>query len=267
MLLLFHKIDVLVMPAEHPPPFFLGSALRGAFGYALKHTACVCPAQQCTECNMRQQCAYYLFYESKNTSHPYRFSKALGEEQYDFSFYLFEKACGYLPVVAKALRYMLEVQGLHAHRETFVLKSLTCNGVMVEEVTTPQFFMPDVIDSQAKVCFQTPLRIKHKGHLLTKRPTLEILLDSAYHRLSELKNFPMTKSSTKPSCIEGRSRIEFQDLSRFSNRQETSMQLGGIVGFVEYEQIDERSFMLLKLAEIIGLGKQTVFGLGEIKVL
>lgn len=263
----YHKVDVELAPTEHPPPFFLGSALRGAFGHALKQIACTNVGRDCTQCIDSKQCVYYLFYEEKNTSHPYRFSKGLGEDNYDFSLYLFERACEYLPVIDQSLRYMLEVQGLHAHRETFAIKSLTCNGKETNEEISTQTFLPEQINSNAKVNFVTPLRMKHKGHLLTRKPTLEILLDSVYHRLSELKNFPMTRASTKPSYITGKSHIEFQDLSRFSNRQETSMQLGGIVGFVEYEQMDERSFMLLKLGEIIGLGKQTVFGLGEIKVL
>lgn len=265
-MLLFHKIDVLVMPTEHPPPFFLGSALRGAFGHALKHVACTQTLQKCTQCAASGQCVYFMFYEHKNFSHPYRFSKGLGESHYDFSLYLFEEACGYLPVVAKALRYMLEVQGLHVGRETFVLKSLTCNGIAIEKTLVSQSFIPDTVESCAKVIFETPLRIKSNGRLLSTKPTLEGLIASVYHRLSELKHFPTTKSLTKPRYVEGKTHIIFQDLTRFSNRQEATMQLGGITGFVEYEQLDERSYMLLKLGEIMGLGKQTVFGLGEIRV-
>jgi CRISPR/Cas system endoribonuclease Cas6 (RAMP superfamily) len=44
------------------------------------------------------------------------------------------------------------------------------------------------------------------------------------------------------------------------------MQLGGLLGSLNYKSIDEKSYMMLKLGEILGIGKQTVFGLGEIKV-
>jgi hypothetical protein len=89
---------------------------------------------------------------------------------------LFEKACEYLPVIDQSLRYMLEVQGLHAHRETFTIKSLTCNDKEMNEVLSTQTFLPEQINPDAKVNFVTPLRIKHKGHLLTRKPTFEILL-------------------------------------------------------------------------------------------
>jgi CRISPR/Cas system endoribonuclease Cas6 (RAMP superfamily) len=44
------------------------------------------------------------------------------------------------------------------------------------------------------------------------------------------------------------------------------MRLGGIVGEVEYRNLDPTSYKFLKLAELIGVGKQTVFGLGKVKV-
>lgn len=44
------------------------------------------------------------------------------------------------------------------------------------------------------------------------------------------------------------------------------MQLGGIMGEMWISDIDEQSFKLLKLGELIGVGKQTVFGLGKINI-
>ena len=39
-----------------------------------------------------------------------------------------------------------------------------------------------------------------------------------------------------------------------------------MMGTIDYEDVDEHSYALLKLGELLGVGKQTVFGLGEIKV-
>jgi CRISPR/Cas system endoribonuclease Cas6 (RAMP superfamily) len=44
------------------------------------------------------------------------------------------------------------------------------------------------------------------------------------------------------------------------------MKLGGVIGSINFSYIDEESFKLLKLGEIIGVGKQVTFGLGCIKV-
>ncbi|MDR1450773.1 MAG: CRISPR system precrRNA processing endoribonuclease RAMP protein Cas6 [Helicobacteraceae bacterium] len=70
----------------------------------------------------------------------------------------------------------------------------------------------------------------------------------------------------EPSYKEGESSIAFKDFTRFSARQQTKMQLGGIMGHINYDEIDAKSYALLKLGEIMGVGKQTVFGLGEIRV-
>ena len=43
--------------------------------------------------------------------------------------------------------------------------------------------------------------------------------------------------------------------------------MDGIVGEIAIMDIDKRSYELLKLGEIIGVGKQTVMGLGEIEVV
>jgi len=45
------------------------------------------------------------------------------------------------------------------------------------------------------------------------------------------------------------------------------MQMGGIMGYIAYINLDNQSYQLLKLGEIIGIGKQTTFGLGEIKII
>jgi CRISPR/Cas system endoribonuclease Cas6 (RAMP superfamily) len=44
------------------------------------------------------------------------------------------------------------------------------------------------------------------------------------------------------------------------------MNFGGLMGMIEFEFIDEESFKLLKIGKIIGVGKQTTFGMGEIEV-
>ena len=86
------------------------------------------------------------------------------------------------------------------------------------------------------------------------------------NRLNEIKDLPQIRLPYKPLYRETQSSIVFTDLTRYSNRQHTKMQLGGIRGYISYEELDEQSYILLKLGEILGVGKQTVFGLGEIKI-
>jgi CRISPR/Cas system endoribonuclease Cas6 (RAMP superfamily) len=44
------------------------------------------------------------------------------------------------------------------------------------------------------------------------------------------------------------------------------MNMGGIVGEIEFKNLNKESYEVLKLGELLGVGKQTVFGLGKIKM-
>lgn len=58
----------------------------------------------------------------------------------------------------------------------------------------------------------------------------------------------------------------FKDLTRYSGRQKGRLKIGGVLGEIGIEGIDAESYRLLKFGELIGVGKQTVFGLGKIRV-
>jgi len=44
------------------------------------------------------------------------------------------------------------------------------------------------------------------------------------------------------------------------------MRIGGVVGEMVLEGVDERAYRLFRVAEILGVGKLGTFGLGKIKV-
>jgi CRISPR-associated endoribonuclease Cas6 len=247
--------------------------LRGAFGVALKRVVCINPKYRCEGCFSTSNCIYYDFFEIKNKFHLYRFSKALKEQNFDFSFYLFEEACEKLPYILNAFIEMITKQGLGVERKKFGIKYITCNERIVFQNDTfdtkdivPKKFEIDNTLKDITLLFQTPLRIKSDNKLLSTTPKLEQILSSILNRLNEFKNLPMTRLPFEPSYEEAQSSVIFKDLTRRSNRQNTKMKIGGILGYVKYKNIDEKSYAVLKLGEIIGAGKLTVFGLGEIKV-
>ena len=61
--------------------------------------------------------------------------------------------------------------------------------------------------------------------------------------------------------------LHWQDRSRYSNRQDTAMQLGGFVGEIVLEGDLAPFSHLLRICEVIHVGKGTTFGLGKIKVI
>ena len=112
----YTKISIHI---KDKPPYFMGSQLRGAFGYALKRVTCINPSYQCEECFAADNCLYHAFYEEKNRLHKYRFDFELGREYYDFSLYLFDDAVNKLPYVVSALHMMLVENGLGKERQTY----------------------------------------------------------------------------------------------------------------------------------------------------
>ena len=95
---------------------------------------------------------------------------------------------------------------------------------------------------------------------------LESIINSICQRNLALQNKDFEKLPFEPKYKLKSKDIFFNDIKRFSNVQNTSMQLGGVMGEMWISDIDEESFRLLKLGELISVGKQTVFGLGKISI-
>ena len=254
----------------HP---FIGSTIRGAFGVSLKKVVCINPSYNCEGCFAKENCLYYDFFEEKNRAHQFRFDFELDQDNYNFSLYLFEDATIKLPYVLSAIHKMLTETGLTKNRELFEIEKILCQGKEIykdgnfdiKDIKSVDF-TPRDIKTPIKLNLITPLRMKYQNKLLTKKPPLEILLYSIQNRLHQLKDLPQIKLTFTPKYKETKSSITFKDQTRRSNRQKTKLQIGGIVGFIEYEEIDENSLLLLQVGEIIGVGKQTVFGMGKIEV-
>ena len=60
--------------------------------------------------------------------------------------------------------------------------------------------------------------------------------------------------------------LQFKELTRLSNRQKTTMNMGGLIAEIEFKNLNKECFEVLKLGELLGVGKQTVFGLGKIEM-
>ncbi len=269
----YHKLDITLSPSPAKPHPFIGSTLRGAFGVSLKKVVCINPSYSCEGCFAKDNCLYYDFYEQKNKAHQYRFDFNLNPKNYNFSLYLFEQATQKLPYVVSAIHKMLTEQGLGVNREKFEIDKITCNNKTIYKEgkfdlsdVAAQTFTPTTLNTKAKITLTTPLRTKYKGKLLTTTPPLEILIHSIHNRLCELTNKPKTRLTFTPTYKEQNATIKFTDQTRRSNRQKTKLQIGGITGDIKYDDIDEKSLIYLNLGEIIGVGKQTVFGMGKIAV-
>lgn len=268
------KYSKISVKSASKAPFFIGSQIRGALGHALKKVVCINYKYKCSECFASNSCLYYDFYEQKNAYHNYRLDYELGTDMYDFSVYLFEDACEKAPYVISSLYLMLSEFGLGKERVKHEHFNMSLNDtpcLVGGKITLPKNFSQDIkVDgycADVSVEFATPLRIK-KDNTFIKDDKIELkdIINSIYARQMQI----LAKSNKRfPYEIKGEivsKDLRFLDLRRYSNRQQTAMNIGGIVGKIELHGLSKECYEVLRLGEFLGAGKQTAFGLGKIKV-
>ena len=113
---------------SHP---FIGSAIRGAFGYALRKASCPFVSASCEKCDIFGECVYNKFFENVSDTPNFRLDINLNQKSFDFKILLFEHATRYLPHVAIAIANMQEI-GLEVSRRKFKFSNFTLNGKIVE---------------------------------------------------------------------------------------------------------------------------------------
>ena len=125
---------------------------------------------------------------------------------------------------------------------------------------------------ECRITLVTPMRLKVKGKYASQFQG-EDLMRSACERLFALcRLYGQTGDGDSEPLDFSMVQIKRQDLkwldySRWSGRQKTTMKLGGVVGEIEMKGLSEPSLVsLMKGVEIAGLGKNTSFGLGEVKI-
>jgi hypothetical protein len=267
----YTKITVLI---KNKPSYFIGSQLRGALGYALKKVTCINPSFECSECFAQNNCLYYSFYEQKNSFLKYRFDFILGLDYYDFNYYLFDNEVQKLPYLISAFSIMLTQNGLGSNRvkyKDFDIFVDDKNCMIDNKIVLPKNYIKtfhiEKIYQNIILEFITPLRIKKDNRFIRDdNIKLQDIINSIYQRQMGLIG---RKYKKFPYKIEGeivKKELSYKELTRKSNRQNTIMNLGGIIGKIQIKGLNKESFEVLKIGELIAVGKSTVFGLGKIKI-
>ncbi len=266
------RLDFALLGGE--APFFIGSALRGAFGHSLKKVCCINPKEECEGCFASSTCLYWDFFEKREGAHGYRFCIDMPASSWSFGIYLYEEACDKAPYVISALDSAITTIGLGAKRQTPKIESVKANGADIYKNgrydlkdSKPALFDPKTASKISKITLKTPLRLKSDGKMVKKEEitALSIAL-SAQRRYDELKGEGAKRRRHEYARENEKANLEFLDLERYSNRQKTKMGLGGYVGAIECADMKEEMATALRLGEIVGVGKSCVFGLGEIKL-
>ncbi|MEA3228715.1 MAG: CRISPR system precrRNA processing endoribonuclease RAMP protein Cas6 [Campylobacterota bacterium] len=253
------KISI-VLNKTIKPPYFIGSQIRGAFGYSLKESSCINPSFNCKGCFCTSTCNYYQFYEKENVTHKYRFDFKLSDDRYAFNLYLLEENKSHIPNILISLEKMLTDFGLGDR------KIKDDDFVITVEENQKEFVAKDM-SGNIRITLQTPLRIK-KNNRFVRDNSLELIdiIKSIYQRREKLLGGSYRTLDFEAKWETTSKDLKYKELTRRSNRQRTTMNLGGITGTLEVKNLDKESCDILQLGEIIGVGKSTVFGLGKIKI-
>lgn len=136
----------------------------------------------------------------------------------------------------------------------------------------PEMMEWDVIP-EVLVEFITPFRFKQKGGYRFTGDFRNLMgtilrrysrLCMLYGRYESYDYSTLLERAGNVECVE--KNLRWLDWVRFSRRQWTKMKLGGMVGRVKYRNVPMVFYRWLKVGEIIHTGKNTIFGLGRIRV-
>ena len=285
-------------------PEYLGSALRGAFGWALKKSSCALINQECATCILRQRCAYAWVFETERYTdkeggnvnarpHPFVLqsgANTTGTQQagtpWEFSLLLIGQGIDFLPHIVYSVQQMGEAGIGAATRQgfgRFTLERILADHAPVftgdtgrldhrqEPATLALAEPPGETVHALRVNLHTPLRLK-QANVLQRDLPFHGLIRAALRRISALET---AYGQGEPpldyrGLVHDAERVEtevstlcWQDLKRYSNRQQQKVSLSGLAGTVVYRGDLNEFVPLLEYVSRVNLGKQTVFGLGQ----
>lgn len=266
-------------------PAYLGSTLRGVLGRALYET---------------DREAYRFLYENgKNCKgkqdivKPYMLippevcgAKKIVEEgeELNFELLLLGNAAQYVLVLIKALQ-KFEKLGLGVQRSPFRLLRVInsreqrvlwqrgtyyITGMNTVRLTCQNW--TNVTGAVVKLC--TPLRIR-RGEQLLKHISFETLIRNITSRIERLTERyggwvdldEVTQIQLLSAKVEmTREELWVEHLERYSNRLQEKMDFSGLMGEIEYEGDLTPFVPWLSAAQILHIGRNTTFGMGNIQV-
>jgi hypothetical protein len=213
-------------------------------------------------------------------------------EHFDFALILFGRANDYLPYFIYAFEQMGKLgigKKIDGRRARFLLKKVMSNGKLAyseetRNITTDKLvedlqienFMTDgpANTHHIDISLKTPLRIKFQNRLEAGLP-FHILIRAMLRRASSLQNYYGNGEPSldyrgivdRAKAVEtANSSLRWFDWERYSNRQDQSMLMGGIIGKVSYSGDLTEFLPLVRFCEKVHIGKQTSFGLGKIEI-
>ena len=282
-------------------PDYSGSTIRGAFGGALRRTACMTRMPDCKACPLYRSCPYTAVFETPPPeSHelqkftqipnayviePPRWGRHGCEagERFSFRIVLIGRAREHLALVIYAMQRAFSFHVAHGRAELEGVSIERSSSLGDEElVYAPGFARVAAHENsttlaiprgdRATLRVETPLRLQNNGKAL--RPGeigAHAFMMALMRRVSLLSEFQMGEAleldfralSAAADGIGMRTDLVWKDWTRYSSRQERRMNFGGVVGAVELEGVPAPFLTLLSAGQMLHFGKNATFGLGK----
>ncbi|ALQ50410.1 CRISPR system precrRNA processing endoribonuclease RAMP protein Cas6 [Nitrosomonas ureae] len=278
-------------------PDYPGSAWRGAFGHALKKTVCVIRNTPCHQCLLKHACAYSYIFETpppsntekmrkyNSTPHPFvfRFAEKPTTEEYSLDMNLFGHGQRFFPYIIHAM-HMAGQDGIGGNRQPFRLNRIDAIDFQGPPITVYQEAelrnqsplqspSPPQMPEKINITFHSPVRIKQDNkNLGDNHFNFGALFGSLLRRISMICYFHTdTPLETDFAELAAAARniqfstqnLHWYDWTRYSSRQQTEMQMGGVLGSVSLDMQGLGDFWpYLWLGQWTHVGKGTSMGMG-----
>lgn len=284
----------LLADANFPP--YAGSMLRGSLGAALRRGVCMTRQKDCSTCMLAQECIFPRIFsgrQEEKLAPPFCLEAeglpqtARADSVFSFGLKLFGYAVDYVPFFIQAFR-MAGERGLGSQAARFVVHDVlqgqrsiydaaACRlyRATVQRLPVPALLHSDGL-SVVTVQLKTPLRFKTANQLSASLDfsTLCNLILRRIRALQALAGIDWRMEAGKykefrqgcDTVTVAENRLHWLDWTRYSSRQETAMKLGGLVGEVTFAGNMGAFSEFLRFAELVHIGKQTSFGLGQLAV-
>ena len=303
-------------------PDYSGSAWRGIFGTNLKKLVCVTREPECEPCLLYRSCIYPYIFETppdpgigklrKYNAAPHPFTLCPGDTfrgvleqgtEHYLDITLFGHGNRHLPYIIHSLDKAAQ-RGIGKGRGALELLEVS---QQIEKLWVPIYHPGDKLEPQPAACVGLPpcpqkmklrlitsLRIKTDEHLVTPerfgfKPFFSTLLRrismlTAFHTDTPLETdfAGLTHSATKIKVSQHE--LRWKEWTRYSSRQDTTMQFGGLLGTVQFDtESDPDSnnagsdgnitngfapfWPYLWLGQWTHVGKNTSMGLGKYEII
>lgn len=285
-------------------PSYAGSAWRGAFGRSLKSLVCITREPRCPDCLLYRSCVYPYIFETppdptdellgkvSAAPHPFvlRPIDAVGAHRpgdtLTLDLTLFGHGNRQLPYMIHALE-QAGLRGIGIERgELLLLEVMQYDAGDWQPIYRPEGRLTPLpaavpvappCPERPRVTLHTPLRLRNQGHNVTPESlTFGALFANLLRRISLLMRFYADTALAvdfadlvrRSHAVPLRARqLRWQDWTRYSSRQHTTMQLGGVVGGFELDGSGLEPFWpWLWLGQWTHAGKGTSMGLGAYRI-